>query len=389
VSPPSVDAGAVEALVAGNNQFALSLLGQVGAGAQSNVFLSPYSASAALGMTYAGARDQTATAMMQTLDFPTDGTSLAPAFGSIDCQLVADGTGPDGGQLDLANKLFGQQGFIFQPDFISLLHDNYGSDLQLVDFANDPTAARETINGWVSQQTLGNIPNLLSLDEITSDDVLVLVDAIYFKGAWRTLFDQAQPGNFQVSSQSSVSVPMMYANDYPAPFYQGSNFEVLELPTKGSQIAVDLILPDDVDGLAALESSLTPSSLESTLGSLQPTLVNAYLPKFKLDTSIDLVQTLTDMGMGVAFTGGADFSGIGGTPGQLQILHVQHEAVLDFDEGGIAASGATAVVVGSSGSSGGPPASTFYATHPFLIVIRDVNNGSILFMGQVVDPSHT
>ncbi|MHB8417682.1 MAG: serpin family protein [Myxococcales bacterium] len=385
-APPVPDAGLVAALVAGDNQFASNLLGQLaGAADGGNLFFSPFSVSAALGMTYAGAVGQTASQIAQALQFPTDAQDLAPAFGALDCQLTGDGLGPDGGVLTVANALFGQQDAGFQAPFLSLLQTAYGAPLQPVDFAGAPDTARQTIDQWVAAETAGNIPELLQPGSVTPDLKIVLVDALYFHGLWATAFNPLFTSNqmFHIGASGVVQVPMMSADPYPAGYYKGPTFALLEVPFDGVQVAMDFLLPDQVDGLPALEASLTPANLAGWLGNLVVQNVQVSLPKLSLDTRTNLIPAMQALGMTLPFTGGADFSGMDGQQDISLVLLLQ-EAVLQMDEAGVTAAAATAV----GGGGGVPPqVPSFDAAQPFLLLIRDLPTGSVLFVGQVTNPT--
>jgi serpin B len=178
---------------------------------------------------------------------------------------------------------------------------------------------------------------------------------------------------------------------HTALYVEGTDYKVLELGLLGTQEAVDFILPDATDGLDALRASLTPASLSTMLGGLAYNQVDVHLPKFKLQTAVELSAALGAMGVVTAFQSPPtpDFTGIDGQY-DLYLQFVQHGATLDVKEAGISATGVTVVVGGSTGSTGGsggtaPP--TFYADHPFLVLIRDLPTGSILFVAQVIDPA--
>ncbi len=385
-TPPVADAGTASAVAAGNGQFATDLFGQLAAQADGgNVFASPFSVSAAFGMVYAGAAGTTAQQIGQVFHFPASATDLAPAFGALDCQLEGDGVGPDGGQLDIANGLFGQKSLLFEPAFLSLLQDDYGAPLEKVDFAADSSGAIQTINGWVSQHTAAMIPHLLQPGDVDSSTLLVLADAIYFHGLWQTPFDpnETNPGSFQVTAQQSVQVPMM-GEGIAAPYLKSSGFAMIELPYQ-SRTAMDILLPDATDGLPQLVAQLTAQNLRSWLSQLAPPpgTISVELPKFNVDVRGDLTQTLRTLGLTAPFYS-ADFSGIDGAQ-DISISKVIHEAVLRVEEAGTEAAAATAVVM--AGSSAPQFYTTFDVNHPFLLVIRDLPTGTILFVGQITDPT--
>ncbi len=385
---PAADAGAVSALETGNAEFASDLLAQFGGLADGGNFAySPFSISAALGMTYAGAATTTATQMAQTLHFTPAQADVPAAFANLDCQIETDGQA-DNNQMSIANGLFGQQGKAFEQPFLSTLNQDYGAPLQQVDFASDPTGATNTIDGWVSTQTEGKIPQLFQPGDLTDQTVLVLADAIYFKGSWATQFNpsQTQTGTFTRTDSSTVQVPLMNQSasfGYSA----GSGFAVLEMPYAGDKLAMDIVLPNAVDGLPALAQSFSAATFAGWVSQLGTTTVAVTLPRFSLDSRFNLTQTLSGMGMPNAFDIGptpADFSGIDGS-NDLFIGIVVHEATVEVDETGTVAAAATGV--GISGASAVEMPLTFDADHPFLFVLRDLVTGTLLFVGEVADPS--
>jgi serpin B len=380
----------VSALVVGNNQLAVNLFGQLSTAANGgNLFFSPFSISGALAMMYGGSAGSTAQQMAQVLQFPADPADLAPAFGALECELQANAAGPDGGQLDIANELFGQVGFTFEPSFLSLLQTGYGAPLQTLDFG-DMTAADATINAWVSQQTDGMIPNVLQPGDLPSDTVLALANALYFDGLWQAPFDpsQTQDAAFTLATSGSVQVPMMsmasFGDEPFFPYMKGSGFAMAELPYQ-SHVAMDILLPDAADGLPQLAAQLTAANLQTWVSQLAATDLSVQLPKFKVDSRPSVMPALQALGLAVPFESGqANFSGI---DGQLDIYinAIIHEAVLQVDETGTRAAAVT-IVGGGDGAEQNPPTS-FMVNHPFLLLLRDVPTGSVLFVGQVTNPA--
>jgi serpin B len=386
-SAPAAAAGAVSALETGNAQFASDLLAQVGAAADGGNFAySPFSISAALGMTYAGAATSTATQMATTLHFTPAQTDVPAAFAQLDCQIQTDGQA-DNNQMSIANGLFGQQGKAFEQPFLTALDQDYGAPLQQVDFATNATAATNTIDAWVSTQTEGKIPQLFQPGDLDSSTVLVLADAIYFKGSWATQFEtsQTQTGSFSTSDTDQVQVPLMNVTA-SFKYLKGSNFAMLEMPYAGNQLAMDIVLPDTVDDLPAVAAGFTGATFDGWVSQLSAQAqVAVTLPRFSLDSRFNLTQTLSGMGMPNAFIWQtADFSGIDGS-NDLFIGIVVHEATVEVDETGTVAAAATGV--GVTGASAVEEPTIFDANHPFLFVLRDIPTGTLLFVGQVTDPS--
>lgn len=373
-------AGDQEIVVGGNTSFALDLYARLRT-QDGNLFLSPYSISTALAMTYAGALGETERQMADVLHFSLEQTRLHPALAALESSLKAAGDGT-GCTLHVANALWGQQGYGLLDEFLALNKEHYGAGFRAVDFANATEQARQTINAWVADQTQRMIRELLREGDLNPADVLVLTDAIYFKGNWASRFDRqhTQDAPFRIDGSQSVVVPMMQQLA-PFAFATTDELDLLELPYAGERLSMVLLLPKQVDGLAAVEQSLSTENLHKWLGRLRRAPVRVSLPRFKLDFRTDLAKTLEAMGMRDAFSAGkADFSGMTGRR-ELFIAMVIHQARVDVNEEGTEAAAATAVKMKKGG-----PISAFVADHPFLFLIRDRQTGSILFVGRVVNP---
>jgi len=384
---PDVAPDDVEALVAGNSAFALDLLSELGA-AVGNLFYSPYSVSSALAMAYAGARGATESQMADVLHFTLGQDDLHPAFNWIDLALngrgeIAPPYEGEGFQLHVVNAAWGQRGYTFLRSYLDTLAVNYGSGLRLLDFAEDPEAARETINDWVSGETNERIVDLLPPGSIDAFVRLVLTNAVYFNAPWLKPFDvdMTAAGTFEPLDGGSVDVAMMrQVETFGYASWDGG--QAVELPYNGETLSMVLFVPDR-GAYGAFEAGLDLDRYEEIVGSLEPRQVDLRLPKFEFAYDASLVDPLKALGMTDAFTA-ADFSGIDGTH-DLFISDVLHKAWVSVDEAGTEAAAATAVIVSLVAYPGPPVVLT--VNRPFLFVIRDVPTGTILFVGRVVDPA--
>lgn len=376
-------------VVAGNTAFALDTYGKLRAGA-GNLFFSPYSISSALAMTYAGARGETAEEMRRTLHLP-EGEETHKAFAAI---LRQTNGASDLYALLCANALWMQSGDPFLPGFLSIVQDDYQAGLFDVDY-HDPAqreAARTRINDWVAQKTKDKIQNLIGQGALSRNTSLVLTNAVYFKGAWATPFREAltrKDDHFRTGDGRSVPVAMMHHGARTRLKYgETATYQVVELPYLGGSLAMDILLPRAIDGLPALEATLSEPSLNKILAETRLRPVDVELPKFRLEGAIKLSKTLEALGMRQAFAvNRADFSGISGNR-ELSISAVIHKAFVDVTEQGTEAAAATAVVMSKLAMMPDrePPVS-FRADHPFLFLIRDLRNGSVLFVGRLLEPS--
>jgi serpin B len=372
---------AADALAEGDLAFGLALYAPSASSGQNFIF-SPYSVSSVLTMVLAGAWGETASQMQTVLDLPSAPTTLAPAYAALACEDETDGTS-DGQELVLANALWAQQGKPFEPAFLSLLSKGYGAPLQEVDFAADTASAISAINAWVSTETKGQIPALLGSQDITPSTRLVLVNAVYFKGIWPDGFDPSMtaPQPFTLETGESVMVPTMSGSVLFRSSTFGTTPTVVELPYSGGGLALDILMPSG--SVAAFEASLTPATLAKDLALLTGEAQQnpLLLPKFTVETEISLIPALEAMGMVDVFDPAkADLSGMDGAQ-DLFIDLVKQEATIEVDESGTVAAAATAG--GAADSAEIEPVSI---DRPFVFLIRDVTNGSVLFMGHVLDP---
>jgi len=371
-----------KAVVAGNNAFALDLYRQL-KGTNGNLFFSPYSISECLAMTYAGARSNTEKEIAQVMHFGTN--PVHGAFAELRSELN-QAQKRRSIELSQANGLWAQTNYPMLPAFLDNAHTQYDAVVKQVDFRTQAGAATKEINAWVSGKTKGRIGDIIPAGELDRDSNLVLANAIYFKGTWKTKFDPklTRDSDFHVDANHTVKCPMMACSGRFRFYYHFKpplSFEVLELPYVGKDFSLIAILPFKSDGLAELESKLTMENLATWLASLQETKVEVLLPKFKLKTGFSLNKTLSAMGMRDAFGAKADFSGIDGTD-MLYLSSVLHRAFVEVNEEGTTAAAATTTHHRTKSMS-----ASFRADHPFLFLIRDNRSGSILFLGRLVDPT--
>jgi serpin B len=385
--PPSPSANDEAAIAKGNNAFAVELYGQLRKQG-GNLFFSPASISTALGMAYAGARGATAEEMAGALDFALPAERLHPALGAFLGKLNAAHTGYE---LHAADALWAQQDEAFLPDYLALTKTDYGAGFHPVDFKSAPEQVRATINAWVAQQTADKIKDLLQPGALDPTTRLVLTNAIYFKAAWATPFRimLTEDKDFHLSATQTVKAPMMTRVGGFA-YFNGGSFQALEIPYKAGELSMIVLLPNKVDGLAALEAKLTAASMEEWLGKLDraPEVVLS-LPRFKTTQQFELTGALAALGMRKAFDQDtADFSAMTGKK-DLWISAAIHKAFVDVNEEGTEAAAATAVtmVAGAMMRRDEPPPILFNADHPFLFAIRENGSKAILFMGRVTDPT--
>lgn len=375
-------------LVTGNNTFALDLY-SILKKEKGNMFLSPYSISSALAMTYGGARGDTAKEMAEALHFGLGTDRIHPAFAELSA-IFNEIQKKGHVQLHIANSLWPQKDYPVLPEYLTLIKQHYGVSITPVDYVKASEQAREIINRWVEDKTEGKIKDLIHQEALNYLTTLVLVNAIYFKGKWASPFDPEDTDEsdvFYPSEYREVQVSMMYQQgEFGYAEIKGA--QLLELPYIGKQLSMVVILPEKVEGVPEIENRLTEKNLEAWLSRLSQQDVKVYLPKFNVTWgTFDLMRPLQASGMRKAFNlESADFSGIDGTK-DLFIGSVFHKTFIEVNEEGTEAAAATAVVEEWGALYAEPALFTlFEADHPFLFLIRDNVTKSILFLGRVVDP---
>jgi len=389
ITSPNVPAPDQVELVGGNSAFAFDLYRLLREEKEGNLFYSPYSISLALAMTYAGARGETEQQMADTLHYTLPQDQLHPAFNWLDLEFTSRGEGAQGKdgagfQLNIANTIWGQEGYAFLPEFLDTLAVNYGAGMQLVDFAGAPEAARVAINDWVSGQTEERIKDLIPpgvIDELTR---LVLTNAIYFNAAWAEPFEESrtQDGAFTLLAGSQVTVPMMH-HTASYGYAKGEGYQAIDLPYDGRELSMVILLPNE-GAFDVFERSLDAERVGAIVNDLTYQEIALISPKFEVESDFSLVEALAEMGMPIAFSMDADFSGMDGTR-ELYIGEVLHKSFITVDEAGTEAAAATAVEMQLKGAPMDPV--TVTVNRPFIFFIRDIETGAILFVGRVVDPS--
>jgi len=367
-----------ENLVKGNTAFAMQMYRELGA-KEGDLFFSPYSVSTALGMTYAGARKNTAKEMANVLHFQMVQKKLHPTFKELSRELYGTEQG-SGQKLNIANALILTGGNV-DGKFKTLLKDNYDAEI----FGG----GLDAINDWVKGKTEGKIGKIL--EALDPNSVCVLLNAIYFKGLWNSPFEKNKTHDapFTVSASKTTTASLMaQSNDFK--IMTEDDFQAVSIPYKGNNLSMVVLLPNSVEGLTTLEKNLTTQNLNGWLEKLDKEnvqKVRLYLPKFKLETGYDLKDPLQKMGIKDAFEENiADFRGMGfPKKGDVWIGQIKHKAFVEVNEEGTEAAAATAVEMVTKSIH---HEQVFRADHPFLFIIRHNPSGSIVFMGRVVDPGN-
>lgn len=406
--PQTDDAGStaqgIKEVVDANNQFAFELYSELDKNQKGNIFYSPYSISAALAMTYEGAKGKTADEMRSVFHFP-ENSVLRPNFAAIYNEINKKDKEY---LLSTGNALWVQQDYPFIKDYLAIIEKYYGGKAANVDFKKETEKSRQTINKFIEEQTNNKIKDLIPMGVLDPMTRLVLTNAIYFKGTWEWEFDKSdtRDWDFKVTSDNIVKTPMMYMKPDKARFNYADlgDLQILELLYKGNEVSMLILLPKQgtdydfetrksiISNYTLEDIELSPEKLNEYKSKMKETKLDSIsLPKFEFDTKYSMRDTLSDLGMPTAFIPfkptspetTADFSGMTGKR-ELSIAAVIHQAYVKVDEKGTEAAAATAVVVGVTAVM---PRNVFRADHPFIFIIQEKATGNILFLGRVTDPT--
>jgi serpin B len=364
--------------VTADNTFTLKLFKNLDSAntGNANLFVSPLSVSFALGMTSNGANGQTLTAFQNTLNFA--GLTQAQVNDYYNNLITNLPELDPNTKLNIANSIWYKQGFSVLPQFLQTNSTYFHAKIQALDFSNP--ASVTTINNWVSDNTAGKITQVV--DQIPADAIMYLINAIYFKSTWQEKFDPKATTSmpFHRADNSQVQASFMMGDiDFNA--YYDSNVSVFELPYSNNKYSMVIAMPAINSSLTQMIKGLTPAQWQTWMSGLQHSKNTLMLPKFKFSYSVLLNGPLTDLGLGIAFTSGADFSLISSTAPPV-ISKVTHKAYVETDETGTTAAAVTTVVMATTAPAPIPP-----INRPFMFAIREESSGLILFTGAVNDPT--
>ena len=371
-------------VVTANNQFAIDMYQQINGKSEQvdeNVFFSPYSLSTAMAMLYAAAEGETKAQIQKTFHYPAPAI-LNPNSAALYNQF--NKPNPDY-KLATVNDLWMQQGLRPNQNYLDTVQRYYSGQVTALDFEGSPDPARQTINKKIAEKTKQMIPELLPKGSIKSDTAVVLTNAVYFKGDWTLPFtaERTSAEPFYNAIGRASTVQMMQQQSY-FDYYEDKHIQVVQLPYKGDDLSMLVVLPKLNHKLAMqqLAKSLSATKIKQWRSGLVRQEVNLHLPKFKLDARYQMKKLLADMGMPKAFNNGAEFNLYADGP-PIKLDEVYHQAVVTVDEKGTEAAAATAIVGMYTGMS--YPVE-FKADHPFMFVIKDNKTDAILFLGQVNKP---
>lgn len=387
--PPSSKTPA-DQYVQDSNNFSFSLQKQTVSDDENFVF-APYSIFTCLSMVYAGAKGTTEKEIQKALSLKLNSMEAARASSFLRKALSTSSKDVCSLQFTSSNGLFADQDTFILSSFRELVQKNYQAELATLDFSKKDKALM-TINGWISNETKGKIPELLKSSDIDSFTRLVLVNAAYFKGKWLLPFEPKATEDlpFHTTEDSETDVPMMQQTAFFS-YYDAQNAQVLSLSFEACEaqdprINCVIVLPKTSEDMATLNEALSPSMLKEWMGELTSERVAVQIPRFCMKKRLDLGSALSQMGMKLAFTEAADFSGIDGMH-DLFLSKVLHESYFSLNEFGVEAAAGTSAVINVTAV--GPNVEQpipFTADHPFYFFLIDRKTNTILFAGKYSQP---
>ena len=370
-----------------NNIFALKSYRILAASEKNeNIFISPYSISSALAMTFAGSSSDTEREMANALEFFDNSEVFHKNFGEL-TNSINSISGKGDLELNIANSLWLSKGYAFLDRFLRINKDYYRTEITSLDFS-DSEASRNTINDWVAKKTQDKILDLIPEGVIDALTRLVLTNAVYFKAEWAEHFKEhlTREDVFFTMDENTVKAEMMNLR-HSFRYMENNDMQFIELPYKGRDASMYVLLPKSKNGLSELEHNLSYADLISYEKALESKDINLFFPKFKMSLEYELKNLMREMGMIKAFTTEADFSKMNGKT-DLYISAIIHKTFVAVDEKGTEAAAATAVVMRLKSVMPEPEYITFKADHPFFYYIKENITGTILFAGRVTDPSN-
>lgn len=370
-----------KAIIQADRSFSIEMFKELAIESENeNVFISPLSISMALGMTLNGANGQTYDEMQSTLQFQelslpeiNEGyKSLMELLTKLDPKV----------QMEIANSVWSRQGFSVEEEFSNNLTNYFNAQTSELDF-DDPESV-DVINDWVSKNTNKKIDTIL--EGIPDGTVMYLINAVYFKGDWVYKFDteQTKERDF-IREDGEIKKVEMMTQELSTDYYQDEEVQMVNLPYGKGLFTMSLIRPVDesipIDSF--INEQINLQNIDNWDSNLNKDTIGVYLPKLELEYEENLNTSLKNMGMPTAFTSGADFTNINRNGG-LFITSVKHKTFLKLDEKGTEAAAVTSVAIGITSVGSSTPVFNF--NRSYMMILREKESGTILFIGKVMNP---
>ncbi len=373
-----------EIIIESSNDFAFDIFSRINTNVpDKNLFISPLSISTALSMTANGAVGETKNGIKKTLhqedindqEINEAYKSLVEFITQLDPKVT----------MNIANSNWYKQEYHIEEAFRKILLDYYDAEVKATDFS-DP-ATKDIINGWIEDKTNGKIKDMI--DQIPSNVVMYLINAIYLKATWQYQFDKSKTDkmDFFLNNGSKVKSDMMFSDGVKANFFSNKDLQFIELPYGNGQFVFSIILPEDPNKLDETIANLDINQFNTFIEDADTSTFKVYLPKFKIEYKITLNDILAAMGMEQSFGGGADFSDLFTEDLDLYISRVLHKSFLEVDEEGTEAAAATIVEIRETSFDPNAKPSVLNINKPFAFFIREKHSKTILFSGKLLDPT--
>jgi serpin B len=377
--------------ITGINDFTFNLYRGLSVKEKGNLICSPKNISDCFAMLYAAARSDTAASMRSTMNFPNSCSTTLASIQKINALLAKD----TGATIKTANAVWKSDGYPFSEAFEKTLKEGSGANLASADFTKSKEVSDE-INEWVGKQTLSEkgeplIKDLVKPEMFNKDTVMALVSAIYFFATFKEKFNEGltrkQPFNLSDGQQSECQM-MVRQGDYM--LAKTDDLQMIEIPYAGDTV-LNVILPTKQDGLADIEANMSSELLQKLTASTRSGDTVLMLPKFKIESDLDLKESLSALGMEIVFTDEANFRGAypeNSMAPSIKVSKAVHKAVIDTTEKGTEAAAATAVVMMKCSAMMRPEVPRrFIADRPFMYVITHRPTGAVLFVGRHDKPA--
>lgn len=370
-------------IIAADNRFGMEIFQKVNASlaVPQNTMISPLSISLALAMAYNGAAGNTKTQMEDMLHKANlTADDINQSYKDLVSSLVSHDPLVE---LSISNAIFYRNSFHIKDNFITTNQNYYQAEVSGLDFSNT-TETLNTVNGWVNTQTKGKIDKII--DKVNPEDIMYLLNAIYFNGQWTYSFNTQDTSdqNFTKEDNTAIQVPTMSIEN-PFNYYSQTDFQMLEMPYGSGKYSMLIFLPASGKKVDDVISQLTSDNITDWISKLTEQKKKVYLPKFEFKFDASLVDELKALGMTDAFDyAKANLSGIS-DDAKLAISEVKHKTYIKVDERGTEAAAVTGITIIATAI--GPDFNTFRVDHPFVFAIREQDTNAILFIGKVMDPS--
>ncbi len=354
------------------------------AGPEDNVFVSPVSVDQAFGLLHAGAAGETRSQLEAFFGWPA-GEAADRELERRRKDLLAHGTDAD---IRLANALWLSDRFRFRASYLAATRTRYDATAETIDFAGDAAGSARRINRWAADKTNGLIDQIISAEALADDTAALLTNALYFEAEWLHMFDGAARRPFLFGDGHEEPFHLMRQVD-PFAVAEHAGWRAIRLPYRGDRFAMDVIMPTERRPMEAAPASDILAALDDALCREKPQMVDLALPRFEIEYDISLVEPLEVLGLTLPFDRNrADLSAMA-EPGQMPLFvkEATHITKLQVYEDGTKAAAVTTLrIVPTAARIMPEDPLRFTVDRPFVVIIRDLASGQVLFLGRIAAP---